>query len=86
MSRRGRDLSADHDTFARLFEGSDDGQLVLRKLRELYASKLYVKGPGGERDTCFNLGSNAVLDYIDAMIWKSHNPPPDTDDDSQPAG
>lgn len=81
------DLRADPDAYARVFEGHHEGVLILEDLTRRFGGALFVKGgEEGRRQTDFNLGRRAVLDFILGQINRANGVAPPDDDDSQPAG
>jgi len=64
-------------TYARLFEGTPDGQLVLQQLCKMYYKTPYVKGgQDAERETLVRLGNRQVIDFILNQIGRT----PEADD------
>lgn len=81
------DLRPDADTYARVFEGHHEGVLILEDLIRRFGGALFVKGgEEGRRQTDYNLGRRAVLDFIVGQVNLSHSVVPPDEDDSQPAG
>jgi hypothetical protein len=57
------------EMYARVFEGHAEGAMVLDDLTRRFGGSLFVKGgEEGRRQTDYNLGSRAVLDFILARI------------------
>lgn len=55
--------------YARVFESNPDGVLVLEDLIRRFGGAVYVKGAHeAERQSCFNAGRRAVLDFIVAQL------------------
>lgn len=55
--------------YADIFEGSPQGQLILEDLVSRFGGSVYVKGGAdAARQTDFNCGKRAVLDFILARI------------------
>lgn len=53
------------EVYARVFENFPEGKLVLEDLVRRFCRDPYVKGGlEGDRATCYNSGSRAVLDFI----------------------
>jgi hypothetical protein len=78
---------ADPDTYARVFEGHNEGALILEDLIRRFGGALFVKGgEEGRRETDWRLGRRAVLDHILGQINLSHNVEPPDDTDSPTAG
>lgn len=81
------DRRADADTYARVFEGHHEGALILDDLTRRFGGALFIKGgEEGRRQTDFNLGRRAVLDFIIGQVNQSNGVTPPDEDDSQPAG
>lgn len=79
---------ADPATYARVFEGHAEGALVLEDLTRRFGGRLFVPGgEDGKRQTDFNLGRRAVLDFILGQIAQANGAPPlDDETDSHNAG
>lgn len=55
--------------YARVFEGHAEAAMVLDDLTRRFGGGLFIKGgEEGRRQTDFNLGRRAVLDFILGMI------------------
>ncbi len=53
------------EVYARVFENHAEGRLILDDLTARFGGGIYVKGGlDGDRQTCFNAGRRAVLDFI----------------------
>jgi uncharacterized protein (DUF1330 family) len=75
----------DAAAYARVFEGHHEGAQILDDLISRFGGALFVKGgEEGRRQTDFNLGRRAVLDFIVGQVNRA-NDVPSPDDDSQPA-
>lgn len=62
--------------YARVFEGHHEGVLILEDLTMRFGGRLFVKGgEEGRRETDYNLGRRAVLDFIVSMINQASNVP-----------
>lgn len=60
--------------YARVFEGHHEGVLILEDLTMRFGGRLFVKGgEEGRRETDYNLGRRAVLDFIVSMINQASN-------------
>jgi len=58
----------DPATYARVFEHGE-GALILEDLANRFGGRLFVKGgEEGRRETDYNLGRRAVLDFLIAMV------------------
>jgi hypothetical protein len=56
-------------TYARLFEGTPDGQLVRAHLLQLFHKNPYVKGGAdAERETIYRAGQLSVSLHIEKML------------------
>jgi hypothetical protein len=70
--------AVDPTMYARVFEGHHEGVLILDDLTRRFGGALFVKGgEEGRRQTDFNLGRRAVLDFIVTMINSAHDVPPE---------
>lgn len=81
------DHRPDPAMYARVFEGHHEGAQILDDLTRRFGGALFVKGgEEGRRQTDFNLGRRAVLDFIVGMVNQANGlPPADDDTDSIPA-
>lgn len=62
-------------TYARLFCNTPEGEAVLAELARLFGGPAFRPGgQEGERETCFRLGQNDVVNFITAQIEKARNP------------
>lgn len=53
------------EMYARVFEQHAEGRLILDDLTARFGGSIYVKGGlEGDRQTAFNAGRRAVLDFI----------------------
>lgn len=60
--------------YARVFEGHHEGALILDDLTRRFGGTLFVKGgEEGRRQTDYNLGRRALLDFIVTMINVANN-------------
>jgi len=76
----------DAAAYARVFEGHHEGVLILEDLTRRFGGTLFVKGgEEGRRQTDFNLGRRAVLDFIVGQVNQANGVAPPDEDDSQPA-
>lgn len=64
-------------TYARVFEGDPNGQLVLQQLCKLFYRDPYVKGD--INDTLVRIGESRVVQHILKQIGRTT----ETDDDAQ---
>ena len=59
--------------YQRLFENYPEGAIVLEDLIKRFGGNLFVKGgQEGDRQTAFNLGARAALDFILRQINKAN--------------
>lgn len=81
------DRQADPAMYSRVFENHHEGVLILEDLTRRFGGALFVKGgEEGRRQTDYNLGRRAVLDFIVGMVNNANGvPPPDDEDESLPA-
>lgn len=71
------------EVYARVFEGHHEGALILEDLTRRFGGALFVKGgEEGRRQTDFNLGRRAVLDFIVAKVNQAHDVPLADGDDA----
>lgn len=79
------DRKADPAMYARVFDGHHEGALILEDLTRRFGGALFVKGgEEGRRQTDFNLGRRAVLDFIVGMVNQAADVPPTDDDPTMP--
>lgn len=73
------DRPADPAMYARVFEGHHEGALILEDLTRRFGGALFVKGgEEGRRQTDYNLGRRALLDFIIGQVNSANNvDPPD---------
>jgi hypothetical protein len=77
---------ADAAMYARVFEGHDEGVLILEDLTRRFGGALFVKGgEDGRRQTDYRLGQRAVLDHILGQINQANDVPPADDEQEQQA-
>jgi hypothetical protein len=75
--------AATPEMYARVFEGHHEGSLILEDLTRRFGGALFVKGgEEGRRQTDFNLGRRAVLDFIVGQVNHANNVPPPDESDS----
>lgn len=61
------------EDYKRLFEETAGGQEVLDELVRRFGGRVYVRGGNeADRQTCFNAGQRAVLDFILLQIDKAN--------------
>lgn len=73
---------ADPAMYSRVFEGHHEGALILEDLTKRFGGTLFVKGgEEGRRQTDYNLGRRALLDFIVTMcnVANGVDAPDDTD-------
>lgn len=77
----GRDLSkATPQDYLEIFEINPHGALILEELVERFGGSIYVRGGHeAERQTTFNAGRRAVLDFILGRISLASGAPEPTD-------
>jgi uncharacterized protein (DUF1330 family) len=69
--------------YARVFEGHHEGRSVLEDLTLRFGGRLFVKGgEEGRRETDYNLGRRAVLDFILGQMASANGAPPLDDEES----
>lgn len=72
------------EVYARIFDGTPEGQQILEELEAIYCTKLfYAGGEEGRRRTDFALGSFAVVEFIKAKISLAHGAPADPGEDGE---
>lgn len=81
-------MAIDPAAYARVFEGHHEGKLILEDLLVRFGGALFVKGgEEGRRQTDFNLGRRAILDFIVGQVNQANGvDPPDEDTDSNLPG
>ena len=66
-------MSVTPEMYSRVFEGHHEGALILDDLTARFGGALFVRGgEEGRRQTDFNLGRRAVLDFIVGRVNQAH--------------
>lgn len=69
---------ADAAMYARVFEDNREGQTVLADLVTRFGGSLFVRGgEEGRRQTDYNLGRRAMLDFILGRVNQASDPQAD---------
>lgn len=74
-------VKVDAKMYARVFEGHAEAKLVLDDLVTRFGGGLFVKGgEEGRRQTDYNLGRRAVIDFIVTRINQANGLDPNTEE------
>jgi hypothetical protein len=68
----------DPAAYLRIFEHNPEGAAILEELVARFGRNPYVPGPGGDRDTAFNAGTNKVVQHILNKIAVAQGAPDDS--------
>lgn len=70
------------EVYARIFDGTPEGQQILEELVTRFGGNPYVRGGHeADRETCYRAGSNRVVNFILGRINTANGAPADPGED-----